>query len=97
MLKRFAMNRTSAFDEPIDRLLAEMRDVEVDSDEYPKMLEHLSKLNDMKSEERKRKVSPDTMLLVAGNIIGILVIVAYEQKHVVTSKALNFVGRATHS
>lgn len=97
MLRRFVKERTSVFDEPIDRILGEMQGSDVDSEEYPKMLEHLSKLNEMKSEERRRRISPDTMLMVAGNLLGILIIVGYEQKHVVTSKALPFIQRTKHS
>jgi hypothetical protein len=34
------------------------------------------------------------MAIVVGNILGILVIVAYEQKHVMVSKGLGFVIKA---
>lgn len=41
--------------------------------------------------EPKKTVSPDTILLVAGNLLGILAVLNYERLHVVTSKALGFV------
>jgi len=37
------------------------------------------------------KVSPDTLLVVAGNLLGIVLILTYEKANIVVSKALNFV------
>lgn len=43
--------------------------------------------------KNKPKLSPDTILVVAANLIGILAIINYERVGVVTSKALSFVMR----
>lgn len=37
------------------------------------------------------KISPDTLLVVGGNLLGILLILNFEKAEIVTSKALNFV------
>lgn len=37
------------------------------------------------------KLSPDTMLVVAGNLLGIVLILKHEKIDIVTSKALSFV------
>ena len=37
------------------------------------------------------KISPDTLLIVGGNLLGILLILNFEKADIVTSKALNFV------
>lgn len=58
-------------------------------DKYPKMVAYLDRLYEMKTKSRRIRVSPDTIALIVGNLLGIVVIVAYEQKHVLTSKALN--------
>lgn len=42
---------------------------------------------------RRRRVSPDTMALIAANLAGIAVIIGYERINVITSKALGFVAR----
>lgn len=97
MLKIFGKERPSMFDEPMNRLLAEMRDAETDSEEYSKMVDQLDQLNTMKLEEKKHRVSPDTWVIVGGNLLGILSIVAYEHAHVVTTKALSFVLKTKHS
>lgn len=49
-------------------------------------LQEYDKLN--KSEWQ---VSPDTLLVVAGNLLGILLILTYEKADIITSKALNFI------
>ena len=37
------------------------------------------------------KISPDTLLVVGGNLLGILLILNFEKADIVTSKALGFV------
>jgi hypothetical protein len=58
------------------------------SDDYPGLLAYLERIHEVKAKERRNPVSLDTIALVAGNLLGILIIVAYEQKHVITSKGL---------
>jgi hypothetical protein len=79
-------------DEPIDRVLTEMNTYGPDSPEFEKQLRYLERLQEMKAGERRHfKVSPDTIALVLGNLAGILIIVAYENKHVMTSKAMGYI------
>jgi hypothetical protein len=73
------------------RLLDDMENDETNSEEYANRLKHLKELSKLRSEERPERVSSDTIATVAGNLLGILIIVAYEQKHVMTSKGLSFV------
>lgn len=74
----------------IDRLYASMATADPESDEYTSLLTNLERLYALRSGHRLKKVSPDTVLLVGGNIVAILIIVAAEQGHVLTSKALSF-------
>ncbi|MET0786521.1 MAG: hypothetical protein ABWY25_07445 [Paenisporosarcina sp.] len=67
-----------------------------DSPEYSALIDHLDRLNRMK-EQSGRRPSPDAMAVVAGNLLGILIIVAYEQKHVMVSKGLGFVLKPKES
>lgn len=64
-----------------------------DSEEYPKLVEQLEKLTAMK-QKKKWRVDPNTVLLVLGNLMGIVIIVAYEQNHVWRSKASDFIHKA---
>ena len=43
--------------------------------------------------QRNKQISPDTLVVVAGNLLGIVLILNYEKLNIVTSKALNFVIR----
>ena len=57
-----------------------------DTEEFKAQLDNLERLTTLRS--KKAKVSPDTLAIVVGNLLCVLVVVAYEQKHVFTSKAL---------
>ena len=81
-------------DDAMINLLDGMDTYGSDSQEYPELLSHLERVSNLrKSEDPKRRVSPDQMAFVIGNILTVLIIVAYEQKHVMTSKGLGFVLR----
>jgi hypothetical protein len=87
------LKRDSELDEPIDKLLEELRAYDPNSTEFAAAMEHLETLTKMRAEEHRFPVSPETMALVVGNLVGILIIVGYEQKHVVTSKAMTMLNR----
>lgn len=64
--------------------------------DYEMRVKMLEKLHKLKDEERKStRVSPDTILLVSANLTGIVLILHYEQLHVVASKALTLVHKLT--
>lgn len=87
MFRRFFKKETDTpLDRQIDAVLDQMKKSKVTSEEYSSLITHLERLNELKAKERRIRVSPDTWALVAGNLLGILLIVAYEQKHVMTSR-----------
>lgn len=62
--------------------------LDVDTPEYNETLEVIERLHKLHSHEKEgRKVSPDTLLLVLGNLAGILLILNYERLQIVTSKS----------
>lgn len=75
----------------IDTLHAQMAQFPPHSDEYTKITDNLSKLYKLREHDARKRVSPDTIALVAGNLAGIAMILGHERAHVVTSKALGFV------
>lgn len=94
MLRRFRKDdEPTPIDEQIVAVLNEMTTYGVDSGEYPILLRHLERLHELKTKTRQDPVSRDTMALIAGNLLGILLIVAYEQKHVMTSKGFSQIIR----
>ena len=98
MFGRFVKNKPSILDDQIIHILNEMNRVRPDSEGYSIMSKNLERLYRLKEETHKSRVNPDVMAIVIGNILGILTIVAYEQKHVMVSKGLGFVlkTRDTH-
>ena len=89
MLRNFFKKKESILEEPINKVLVEMSTSDPDSEEYSALLGNLERLVRLKDEKSSR-VSPDTMAIV-GNLLGILIIVAYGQKHVMVSRAVGFI------
>jgi len=84
-------DKNSGLQKAIDDLLEEMSKVDKDSDEYAKMADQLVKLYNLKEVDTKRRISPDTLVTVLANFIGIVWITRYEREHIVTSKGLDFI------
>lgn len=93
---KFTNKKKTKLEVEIDLVLDDMKEMYIDSDEYKASIEHLSKLYDIKSKDDTGRVSPDTMAVVVGNLLGIVLILKHEELNIVTSKALGFVlrGRA---
>ena len=80
-------------DKHIEMLQQEMYLQQLSGEEYKKLMERMERLYKLKAETRRKPVSNDTLALVFGNLAGILLIVAYEQKHVMSSKGLTQILR----
>jgi hypothetical protein len=82
------------FEAEINALLLRMRNSDPSTTEYTTSMKALSKLIKLRdSSKNSRKISPDTLAIVVGNLLGVLVIVSYEKHNIVTSKALTFVQK----
>jgi len=83
----------SKLDEAIDDLFAELKDHKAIDEDYSKISAELERLYKIKSEikDPRSRVSPDALIAVVGNLVGIVAILGYERVNVVTSKALGFV------
>jgi len=86
--------KRSLIDDEIDRAVHEMKNHQVDSKEYQAILGNVTKLYEMKGKETSFFVSKDTLATIAGNLLGILMIIVYESENVIKSKALGFVIKA---
>ena len=82
--------RTDQNDVLIERVVLQMEQVSVQSDEYSQLLLVLERLTKLKGDNSPLQVSPDTLVLVAGNLIGVAFIVLYEQGHVITGQAMKY-------
>lgn len=90
----FITSNPSALDITIDEALASLSGIAVDSDEYAAKMDQINKLYKLKEQTASKPVSKDTLILVAGNLLGIAAILWHEQAHVITTKALGFVIKA---
>jgi len=77
----------------IDEVQIEMRALNAETEEFKLALGRLKELHKLKDDNRPRRVSPDTMAIVAANLLGILIITQHENAHAMGTKALGFVKR----
>lgn len=94
---KLTLTKDSKLDEPIDKILAEMAEFGPGTPEYDNLLGQLERMMALQNTETwTRRINPDQVAAVAANLLGILTIVAYEQKHVMVSKALGMLTRSKH-
>jgi len=80
----------SGLETAIDELIAELRGHEAHTDEYAACAERLETLYNLKDVDKPERIKPDTLIIVGGNIVVALMIIAFEQKNIVTSKFQSF-------
>lgn len=87
-------------DESMVQLEATIKELETDmkghdggSEEYAKCLAQLERLYKLKEKNTPKGLDPNTLILVGGNLAGILIIVLHERAAVITTKALAFAGK----
>lgn len=75
------------------RLLELLESMDPMDEDYNPLLEQIEKLNKLKLADKasKKTISPDALVAVAGSLGTVVVILAFEHAHVITSKALSFV------
>lgn len=89
----FKRDEIDHWDMATRQLLHSINEAGPDDPEYQTKLDQLDKLMKIKNRSNRNvfeRISPDTLAIVVGNLVGILVIVKYEQASVLTSKAMNF-------
>lgn len=84
-------DKPASLQELIDLVQTQMLMEGADSEKFSEMADELERLYAMKKSNNTSRVSPDALIAVAGNILGIGLILQHERLHVVTSKALSFV------
>ena len=91
MFKLTKQKNKTNIEKEINRLIFEAGCEEPDSERYSKIVDGVEKLCKAKSYEAEKSISPDAVLTVVGSILGIFLIIGYEQVGVISSKALGFV------
>lgn len=85
--------KPTRLDMAIDALLTQITDTPCDTAEYAKMVDQLTKLYKLKEIDTPKRVSQDTLYIIAANLIGIVLILSYERTNVLTSRAIAFVTK----
>lgn len=68
-------------------------DVIQNHDEYVQVMDQIDTLSKLIEAEMPKPLSMDALVVAAANIGGIALIVGHERAHIVTSKAISFVGK----
>lgn len=88
-------NSETKLEDALARAVSELNDHPVMSDEYGEILDRIARLQKTKDAETRSsdRVSPDTLVLAATNLIGIAMIIRHENLNVIASKAAGFIMR----
>lgn len=76
----------------INDALHRLENLQVESEEYAQALAHIERLQTIRDQFRKSRVSPDTWLVVGANLLGILLVVKYEHENVITTRAMSMMN-----
>lgn len=76
----------------LDILFSELR-FATDSEKYATTLDQITKLHKLKADDQPQRVSPDTLVLAAVNLLGIVMILSHERLNVITTKATSLVQK----
>lgn len=88
-MQGFLKNETTIrLEEQKNVILRKMDEVGVESEEYPTLLKHLQQLTEIEKSQRRQRVSSDTIASVLGSLGGIFIVVLFEQRHIMQSRAL---------
>lgn len=93
MFKITKKDKRTNLEKEIDEVIKIMSQYPPDWEMYGIMSENLERLYKAKAEENKSKskISPDTIAIIAGNLLGIGLILGFEKANVITTKALGFI------
>jgi len=83
--------QTISVQKEIETVLVHMKTLKPESQEYTATAKNLETLCSANSKVKDQKVSWDTIITVAGSLVGIAIIIGYEHTGVIMSKALGFV------
>lgn len=85
------MKKTSNIDRLIDDVESQMLLADPTTEEYQTLLMRLNSLSALKAKKPEKNLDVNTLVIVGGNLLGIIAILAYESRHIVTSKAMGFI------
>lgn len=87
----FRFRDLSPLELAFDRVVRDLKNHDITSEEYARKLEAAIKLHKMISEEKSSYVSKDTMASVGANLLGIFMVIKHENVNVITSRAFGLI------
>lgn len=90
------IRKASVLDVSIDRVIKQMEHVGPGAERYDELLTKLERLMTLRNQEKRNEISLDTVVVVCANLLGILIIVGYEQGHVVASRGLGLLLKSKY-
>ncbi len=90
MWKFTKKDKRTAIEKEIDSVLEQMTKLDPTTKEYTDANINLERLAKVKS-EIKSGISKDTLLIVAGSLVGTILVLYFEKTDVLTSKATNWI------
>lgn len=83
-------------DDELEHLIETLRSMDLNDPEYQLYLDRYEQLSKLRKEpekepEKKSWWTPEVILPIAGNLLGIFAILSYEKINVISTKALGFV------
>lgn len=97
MFNRIPKDETHPLDAPIDDLIRSLAGMTEGEEVHTQAVASLKTLMELrnadKSEARKPPVSPEVAVAAGAHILGIAMILGFEMRHVLTSKAIAFVPK----
>jgi len=84
-------DKRTKIEQAMDVCLEKMDTFDPSTKDYKDTIDSLSLLIEAKNAKAKGEISKDTLVVVAGNLAGILLILNFERLGIITSKSLGFV------
>ena len=90
-------NDKNKFDQEVDRVIATLSTMQVETKEYRDGVESLKVLCDARGVKSTKSLSTDTIISAVANILGIILVLNYEKSSIITSKAISFIFKGGRS
>ena len=91
MLNRNKIVKNRKLEEEIEVVLDHIKDLTPGTEDYAAALNNLEALYKIRNVKMEIRVKPETVLMVAGNLLGIVLILNHEKANVISTKALGFI------
>lgn len=82
--------KPTTLDVAIDDAVAQLNGISIETEEYALKMERVKELYALKEKTSPKRVDPNTIAVIAGNLATTLLVLNYERAHVITTKAIGY-------